>query len=181
MRRAWGRRSRTSPVGSGRTRRGTGICMPACPDPRPWLRTNDSSLAVGYGGDCWMDRWPWRRWPSFSLPISLSRLPWIIQCINDPLQCKQRQGHVPGNGSHRLRRPAMWRPRGHGTPGYLALPAAARDPALQLSKGRLQPACSARSPHAGRESGRRIPSAWIRIHHLLLVPLYLLPAFFTVV
>ena len=72
LRRAWGRRSRTSPVGSGRTRRGTGICMPACPDPRPWLRTNDSSLAVGYGGDCWMDRWPWRRWPSFSFPISLS-------------------------------------------------------------------------------------------------------------
>ena len=131
---------------------GRDLHLHACPDPRPWLRTNDSSLAVGYGGDCWMDRWPWRRWPSFSLPISLSRLPWIIQCINDPLQCKQRQGHVPGNGSHRLLRPAMWRPRGHGTPGYLA--AAARDPALQLSKQGLQPAYALLhlSPHA--DAGR---------------------------
>ena len=88
---------------------------------------------------------------------------------------RQRHGHVPGNGSHRLLRPAMWRPRGHGTPGYLALPAAARDPALQLSKGRLQPACSARSPHAGRESGRRIPSAWIRIHRQIDARVVLLP------
>ena len=82
LRRAWGRRSRTSPVGSGHTRRGTCTCMLAriqglgC-EPRNHCKEREQM----WPGRLWrrvrvrrrlMDRWPWRRWPSFSFPILLS-------------------------------------------------------------------------------------------------------------
>ena len=179
-------RSRTSPVGSGHTRGGTCTCMLAriqglgC-EPRNHCKEREQM----WPGRLWrrvrvrrrlMDRWPWRRWPSFSLPISLSRLPWIIQCINDPLQCKQRQAEAGPCAGQRQSQVAA---SGHVAPSW---PWDPRLPGCRRSRPRpptqqAGPAaciCSAPSIAACR-CRPGIPSAWIRIHRQIDARVVLLP------